>query len=89
MKELSVIIVSFNRLLDTTKPCLESVSQNTAGLDYEVIVVDNGSQDGTQEFLRQRAGAEPRLRWIGNPSNLGYAAANNLGLAAAQGECLI
>ena len=89
MKEASVIIVSFNSLLGSTKPCLESLFQNTAGLDYEVIVVDNGSQDGTQEFLKLRAGADPRLRYIANPSNLGYAAANNIGLAAAQGECLV
>ena len=89
MKEASIIIVSFNGLLETTKPCLESIFEHTDGLDYEIIVVDNASQDATQDFLKQTAAAQPRLRWIGNRSNLGYAAANNLGLAAAQGECLI
>jgi GT2 family glycosyltransferase len=89
MKEVSVIIVSFNGLLETTQPCLESIFEHAGGLDYEVIVVDNASQDATQDFLKRTAAAQPRLRWIGNRSNLGYAAANNLGLAAAQGECLV
>lgn len=89
MKEVSIIIASFNGLQETTKPCLESIFDHTAGLDYEVIVVDNASQDGTQDFLKQTAAVQPRLRWFGNQSNLGYAAANNLGLDAAQGECLI
>jgi GT2 family glycosyltransferase len=89
MKEVSVIIVSFNGLLETTQPCLESIFEHAGGLDYEVIVVDNASQDATQDFLKRTAAAQPRLRWIGNQSNLGYAAANNLGLAAAQGECLV
>ena len=89
MKEVSIIIVSFNGLLETTKPCVESIFEHTVGLDYEIIVVDNASQDATPDFLKQTAAVQPRLRWFGNRSNLGYAAANNLGLAAAQGDCLV
>jgi GT2 family glycosyltransferase len=49
--KLSVVILSYNTR-DLLKNCLESISANTHGLDYEVIVVDNGSRDGSREYLR-------------------------------------
>lgn len=91
MKEvgISIIIVSYNKLTDTTEPCLESIFQHGQGLDYEVIVVDNDSQDGTREYLKQTAATHESLRWIANPSNLGYAIANNIGIKAARGRILV
>lgn len=89
MKELSIIIVSFNSLAQTTRPCLESIFKNTTGIDFEVIVVDNDSKDGTQEFLAKAALTEPRLRVLVNSANLGYAAANNQGIEVAVGNCLV
>ncbi len=41
MKDVSIIIVSYNSLEQTTRPCLESIFHRTTDLDYEVIVVDN------------------------------------------------
>ena len=58
------------------------------GESYEVIFVDDGSTDGTREWLRTFEGREP-FRVILNEQNLGYARANNRGAAAARGEFLL
>lgn len=80
-KDVSVIVVSYNtkKLL---RDCLTSVFQQQ-GVSYEVIVVDNGSGDGSVALLRQEF---PQVDLIKNRENLGFAAANNQGLARAQGR---
>jgi hypothetical protein len=82
---LSIIILSWNtrRLLCD---CLESVYQNTKAVDFEVIVVDNGSTDGTVDAVRTNF---PTARLIVNESNLGTSRAANQGMAAARGEFLL
>jgi GT2 family glycosyltransferase len=65
--------------LDYTRECLESLRACTEGIEYQVIVVDNGSTDGTLDYLRG-------LEWvhlIANEDNLGYVRGNNQGIAAA------
>ena len=57
--------------------------------NLEVIVVDNASSDGTREFLRDWEQGDHGRRAILNDANLGFAAGNNVGLAAATGEYLI
>jgi hypothetical protein len=54
-----------------------------SGLEVEVIVVDNGSSDGTPEAIRSQF---PRVKLIENESNLGFARANNTGMAASRGK---
>jgi len=82
---LSVIIVNWNgrHLL---KECLDSVF-GQRGEDIEVIVVDNGSCDGSAEFLRSAYGEKIRL--IELESNRGWAGGNNRGIASARGEVLL
>ncbi len=89
MPETSIIIVSHNGLRQTTAPCLESIFTNSAGSDFEVIVVDNNSTDETPAYLRAMMGREPRLRCIFNKSNRGFAGGNNDGLKIASGSFLI
>ena len=49
--EVTVFVQAYNRL-DKTKQCVESILQNTQGIDYELLLLDNGSEDGTMDFLR-------------------------------------
>lgn len=79
--KLSIIIVTYNSAADI-KTCLSSIG---SGHNYEVIVVDNASQDKTQEIVRQF----PGVKLILNEKNLGYARANNQGITISQGEYIL
>jgi GT2 family glycosyltransferase len=86
---VSIIIVSYNGLHETTAPCLQSIFEQTDYPDFEVIVVDNNSNDGTQEYLKAFAGKEPRLRLIQNKVNRGFAGGNNDAIRVARGNFLV
>lgn len=88
-KIASIIIISFNKFHDTTEPCLKSVFEHTDYPDYEVIVVDNNSTDGTPENLKVWAAKEPRLKCIFNTINRGFAGGNNDAVKVANGRFLI
>ena len=82
--KVSIVIVSWNVrvfLID----CIASILRYSAGMDVEIIVVDNASTDGTVEAVAQQF-AEVRL--IVNTVNAGFARANNQGAAIARGEYL-
>jgi tetratricopeptide (TPR) repeat protein len=83
----SIIIPVFNNL-ELTQNCLESIWEHTPPELFEIIVVDNGSSDGTPAFLKQLA-TEGKIRLIANDTNLGYAKACNQGARAARGGYLI
>jgi GT2 family glycosyltransferase len=89
MVKASIIIVSYNGLEETTALCLQSIFSQTSHPAYEVIVVDNNSSDGTQEYLKSLAEREPRLRLVLNTSNRGFAGGNNDGIRAANGDFLV
>lgn len=80
---VSIVIVNWNGE-DYLDACLDSITHQTF-IDYETIVVDNGSSDGSLEVL-ERYGR--RISLIRNPKNLGYCRGNNIGCDAAQGEWL-
>ncbi|HWA88132.1 MAG TPA: glycosyltransferase [Opitutus sp.] len=83
--QVSFIIPLFNQL-PLTQACLSSLQATLPrGLTYEVIFVDDGSTDGTREWLATLG--EP-VRVVLNERNLGYAGANNRGAAVARGEIL-
>jgi len=84
----SLIVLTYNNL-ELTRQCLESVFQCTQAPDYEVIVVDNGSQDGTPQALQELMASRSNLRVIFNPHNAGFACGNNQGAAQARGEYLV
>ncbi len=75
--------------LELTKACLDSLLSGETWPRLEVLVVDNASTDGTPEYLRALALADPRVRCILNPENRGFAAANNQGVREARGEVIV
>jgi GT2 family glycosyltransferase len=81
---LSVVIVSFNAR-DELGRCLQSLLQHLTG-KYEVIVVDNGSPDGSADLVAQDF---PDSRLIRNRSNIGFAAAADIGADAAAGDVIV
>lgn len=82
--ELSIVIVSFNTKTDLEN-CLISVVQHPPTCTHEVIVVDNASTDGSAAAAGQFNG----VRVIRNAANVGFAAANNVGIRASTGELLL
>lgn len=80
----SVVICSYNRLDHVLASVESAVHQTLAPTDYEVIVVDNASTDGTAEAIEKLINQYPNLRYI-YEERLGLATARNTGWQAAQG----
>jgi glycosyltransferase involved in cell wall biosynthesis len=81
---VSVVIPAYDRA-GTIAAAIESV-RNQSFRDLEIIVVDDGSSDGTAEIAGLIAKNEPRLRVVSHPHNRGAQAARNTGILAARGE---
>jgi hypothetical protein len=79
---ISVVVVNWNRK-ELLRACLRSLGRQ-ADVRFETIVVDNGSSDGSAEMAETEFG----VRVIRNRENRGFCAANNQGMAAAQGDFL-
>jgi N-acetylglucosaminyl-diphospho-decaprenol L-rhamnosyltransferase len=82
MPDVSLIIVNWNTC-DLLADCLHSIERATEGLDLEIIVVDNASTDGSQTMVQQQF---PHVCLITNVENVGFARANNQGLAMSRGR---
>lgn len=82
---VSVIVVSFNTR-EILSRCLERLVGECAGHDAEVIVVDNASRDGSADMVAQ---GFPQFSLVRSDTNLGFAAANNVGFARARGRYLV
>jgi N-acetylglucosaminyl-diphospho-decaprenol L-rhamnosyltransferase len=76
---VSIVIVSFNARPDLER-CLESLHASPPAAATEIIVVDNGSTDGSADAVRRW----PGVRLIDAGANLGFAAANNIGIRAGE-----
>lgn len=85
MADLSIVIVSFNTAGELSD-CLASLRDHPPSVSHDVTVVDNASTDGTVEALRAHW---PQVRVIVNPRNLGFAAANNVGIRAVDAELVL
>jgi GT2 family glycosyltransferase len=82
---LSVIIPNWNGKHFLTE-CIDSLKEQTFR-DFETILVDNGSTDGSAEFAEKRYGEF--IRVLRNKENLGFAGGNNIGIQAARGEYIV
>ncbi len=85
MIDLSILIVNWN-VRDLLRRCLSSVFAHWQTRKMEVIVVDNGSTDGSREMVRTEF---PQVHLIANPDNRGFTAANNQGLSVARGRYVL
>lgn len=85
MPSISIILVNY-RVPYFLEQCLLSVGVASAGLDVEVIVVDNASGDGSVEYLRPRF---PEVRFLESATNMGFARASNWGYRESRGDCIL
>jgi GT2 family glycosyltransferase len=85
MKELSIIIVNWNTEA-LLQRCLESIYKYTENIDYEVIVVDNGSCDNSVKMVQERF---PQVILIENNENYGFSRANNIAFKRSSGSSVL
>lgn len=83
--DLSICIISLNSKAFVSA-CLDSIIEHTRGVSYELIVVDNGSTDGTQALLRERY---PQVHLIENQANLGFSKPMNQAFEVTKGEFIL
>ncbi len=81
---VSVIVLNWNNKYDL-EVCLNSLAKQTYS-NYEVIVVDNASTDGSQEIVKKKFS---KYRLIENKENYGFAKGNNIGIAQASGKYIV
>jgi GT2 family glycosyltransferase len=84
---ISVVVVTWNRR-NLLRSCLQSLTRQNLNQPFEVVVVDNGSDDGSAEMVLTDYGKGTgfRVDLIRNPDNRGFCAANNQGFAASDTE---
>jgi GT2 family glycosyltransferase/Flp pilus assembly protein TadD len=83
----SIVILTLNQL-ELTRLCLDSIRKHTLP-PHEIIFVDNGSSDGTPEFLRKEEASHHNIRLIENRENLGFSAGCNQGIRDSRGDLLL
>ena len=83
--KLSIVIICWNDW-KVIENCLRSILNGTHQIQYEVIVSDNGSTDGSVEKIRAQF---PSVRIVENRANLGFAKGNNAGIREASGEYVL
>jgi GT2 family glycosyltransferase len=85
MPDVSILIVNWNTS-QMLADCLRTVAAQAGHVSYEIIVVDNGSSDGSVAMLHSTF---PEVQVIANVENVGFARANNQAIAVAQGRYLL
>ena len=83
--KLSIVIICWNDL-KVLPACLESIYAQTRSTEFEVIISDNGSTDGSLDFVRKNY---PTARIVENNATLGYARGNNACIAHATGDYIL
>jgi GT2 family glycosyltransferase len=83
--KLSIVVICWNDW-KVIENCLRSIFDCTHRIEYEVIVSDNGSTDGSVEKIRQQF---PAVKLVENLANLGFARGNNSGIREARGEYVL
>ncbi len=84
-KELSIIIINY-RKPKLTIDCLKAVFSSQAAVSFEVLVLDNNSQDNSAKIIKKKY---PQVKYLQAEKNLGFAGGNNLAAKKAQGKYLL
>jgi GT2 family glycosyltransferase len=85
MKDVRIVVVSWN-VQDALERCLESLPKACEGLDWDCVVVDNNSADGSAEIVKRFGRQNDRIDLIANKENKGFAYACNQGAAHQNGS---
>ena len=90
MTDLSIIIVNYNTI-KITLDCLKSIIKSTKGLNYEIILVDNASSDGSVDAIENFAKGKKnlKLKLVKSKKNLGFGKGNNLGIKFSKGRFIL
>lgn len=81
--DVSIIIVNYNTK-ELVSDCIKSIIEHTINVEYEIILVDNNSTDGSKDiFLKDN-----RIKYIQNNDNFGFGVANNIGVQSSKGKYL-
>lgn len=83
--DMSVVLVCWNNK-DYLEPCLQSLYEANLGFEFDVIVVDNGSTDGSQAMLAEKY---PKVGIVQNTGNVGLSKASNQGIEATHGKYIL
>jgi GT2 family glycosyltransferase len=84
----SLVVVTHNGLV-FSRLCFESLLAAASPIEFELLVVDNASTDGTREYLGELAARDARVRVVSNYHNAGFAAATNQGVEASRGDVVV
>ncbi|HEX9063182.1 MAG TPA: glycosyltransferase, partial [Clostridia bacterium] len=85
---ISFCIVNFNTKT-TTHETIASISRSLSGKDYEIVLADNASTDGSREYFTELKKTFANLKYVYNESNVGFGRANNIAASLSQGEILV
>ena len=87
--DVSIIIINYNgkKYIDNLFRSLQQME--TGGISHEIIMVNNGDDDHSIEYLKEKFGDMKQLKIVETGGNLGYAGGNNAGAECAEGEYLI
>lgn len=87
--KVSIIVLTYNNL-ELNKKCFDSILKYTAYPNYELIIVDNQSTDGTVDYLKElEKEGHPQVQIIFNQDNKGFAGGNNQGMQYATGDYIL
>jgi len=80
----SIVVLAYNHL-DYTKQCIESIYRYTSHIDFELITINNGSKDGTEEYFNSL----PNTKKISFKENIGVCKAINYGIRVSEGKYIL
>jgi GT2 family glycosyltransferase len=83
--DVSIVIVNY-KTPDLLKECVASIIEHTEKITFEIVVVDNHSEDESEQIIK---GLFPNVKWINSGYNAGFARANNIGIKNATGKYIL